>query len=255
MFDGVSCMSMSACERLSPYSRASAEGRAGPGPRGPRRQRAVGAPLRSVRADRACYILWFLFVGTEPTVPQTLASMEYLHIMQPNGIQKTFASFRFVISLIWYGVRLFLLEGPARPSVVFRLEQRGCDCLVMYSTHTIGLRTLFRTFSTGMTHSCTTKGDLLLKTIYILSLLLLRRPNLLYMLYVHITNRLSILYETHDLFMICIVSCIYFQWSTLLSRAITLYIYLPPRGSRPAGGAGRARSPGGAPAGRRCCSY
>lgn len=107
------------------------------------RRRAAGAPLRSVNAGRACNILWFLFVGTEPTVPQTLASMEYLHIMQPNGIQTTFASFRFVISLIWYGVRLFLLEGPARPSVVFRLEQRGCDCLVMYlhthywSAHTV----------------------------------------------------------------------------------------------------------------------
>ncbi|CAD0201995.1 unnamed protein product [Chrysodeixis includens] len=111
--------------------------------RSARRRRAAGARLRSVRADRACNILWFLFVGTEPTVPQTLASMEYLHIMQPNGIQTTFASFRFVISLIWYGVRLFPLEGPARPSVVFRLEQRGCDCLVMYlhthywSAHTV----------------------------------------------------------------------------------------------------------------------
>lgn len=51
-----------------------------------------------------------------------------------------------------------------------------------------------------MTHSCTTKGDLLLKTIYILSLLLLRRPNLLYMLYVHITIRLSILYETRSVY-------------------------------------------------------
>lgn len=33
-----------------------------------------------------------LFVDTEPTIPQTLASMEYLQIMQPNGIPTTFAS-------------------------------------------------------------------------------------------------------------------------------------------------------------------
>lgn len=47
-------------------------------------------------------IVCVLFVGTEPSLPQTMASMEYLQITQPNGIlNKSFASLFFLLKLFF----------------------------------------------------------------------------------------------------------------------------------------------------------
>lgn len=67
-------------------------------------------------------IVCVLFVGTEPSLPQTMASMEYLQITQPNGIlNKSFASLFFLFNnfsdrLVPYVYLFVAWCGAASPS-------------------------------------------------------------------------------------------------------------------------------------------